>query len=306
MTRYIIRRLLQSIGVVFGVSIVVFSLIRLIPGDPVMVMLPESASPEQRAALREELGLDHPIAVQYAFFLIRAVQGDLGNSLFYSKPAVGVLLNAFPNTLVLATAALSLVLVFAIPLGILSAIKRDSVWDLGAMALAMVGQSIPPFWLGLILMSFFSVTLGWLPTTGIGGPEHLVLPSVTLGAYLMALSTRLVRSGMLDVLGEDYIRTARAKGLSDYFVLVRHALPNLLIPVVTIVGLQLGALLGGAVITETVFAWPGIGTIVYRAIAARDYPLMQAAVLMLSVFFVFLNLAVDLLYAYLDPRIRYR
>jgi ABC-type dipeptide/oligopeptide/nickel transport system permease component len=306
MTRYIIRRLLQSIGVVFGVSIVVFSLIRLIPGDPVMVMLPESASPEQRAALRAELGLDHPIAVQYAFFLIRAVQGDLGNSLFYAKPAVGVLLNAFPNTLVLATAALSLVLVLAIPLGILSAIKRDSVWDLGAMALAMVGQSIPPFWLGLILMSFFSVTLGWLPTTGIGGPEHLVLPAVTLGAYLMALSTRLVRSGMLDVLGEDYIRTARAKGLSDYFVLIRHALPNLLIPVVTIVGLQLGALLGGAVITETVFAWPGIGTIVYRAIAARDYPLMQAAVLMLSVFFVFLNLAVDLLYAYLDPRIRYR
>ena len=306
MTRYIIRRLLQSIGVVLGVSVVVFFLIRLIPGDPVMVMLPESASPEQRAALRQELGLDHPIAVQYAYFIARAVRGDLGNSLFYGKPALEVLLQAFPNTLLLASTALSLVLVFAIPLGIFSAIKRDSLWDLAGMALAMVGQSLPPFWLGLILMSFFSVTLGWLPTTGIGGPEHLVLPSVTLGAYLMALSTRLVRSGMLDVLSEDYIRTARAKGLTDYLVLARHALPNLLIPVVTIVGLQLGALLGGAVITETVFAWPGVGTIVYRAIAARDYPLMQAAVLMLSVFFVFLNLLVDVTYAYLDPRIRYR
>lgn len=306
MTRYVIRRLLQSIGVVLGVSVVVFFLIRLIPGDPVMVMLPESASPEQRAALRQELGLDQPIPVQYAYFLGRAARGDLGKSLFYGKPAVEVLLHAFPNTLLLAASALALVLIFAIPLGILSAIKRDSPWDFAGMGLAMVGQSVPPFWLGLMLISFFAVTLKWLPTTGIGGPEHLVLPSITLGAYLMALSTRLVRSGMLDVLSEDYIRTARAKGLGEYVVLARHALPNLLIPVVTIVGLQLGALLGGAVITETVFAWPGVGTIVYRAIAARDYPLMQAAVLMLSVFFVFLNLAVDLIYAYLDPRIRYR
>ncbi len=306
MARYIIRRLLQSIGVVLGVSVIIFFLIRLIPGDPVMVMLPESASPEQRAALRAELGLDQPTPVQYAYFLSRAVRGDLGKSLFYGKPAVEILLNAFPNTLLLASAALALVLVFAIPLGILSAVKRDSPWDFAGMALAMVGQSLPPFWLGLMLMSVFAVTLKWFPTTGIGTPAHLVLPAITLGAYLMALSTRLVRSGMLDVLSEDYVRTARSKGLSSYLVLSRHALPNLLIPVVTIVGLQLGSLLGGAVITETVFAWPGVGTIVYRSIAARDYPLMQAAVLMLSVVFVFLNLAVDLIYAYIDPRIRYR
>ncbi|MCC6176642.1 MAG: ABC transporter permease [Chloroflexi bacterium] len=306
MGRYLLQRLVQSVGVLLGVSIVVFLLIRLVPGDPVSVMLPEAASDEQRAQLRQELGLDRPVPVQYLYFLARAAQGDLGTSLFFSKPAVEILADALPYTLLLAGVALALALSLAIPLGILSAVRRDSIWDFLAMGLAMIGQSVPPFWLGLVLMSVFAVSLGWLPTTGSGGPEHLVLPAVTLGAYLMALTTRLVRSGMLDVLSEDYIRTARMKGLSERVVLGRHALVNLMIPVITVVGLQLGALLGGAVITETVFAWPGVGTVVYRAISSRDYPLIQAAVLMLSVFFVFLNLLVDVLYAYLDPRIQYR
>lgn len=304
MGRYLARRLVQAVGVVFGVSIVIFFLIRLIPGDPVSSLLPDSASQEQRESLRRELGLDQPAPIQYFRFLARAAQGDLGKSLFFNKPAVELILNAFPNTLLLAVTALGVALGLALPLGILAGIRRDSFWDYFAMGLAMIGQSLPPFWLGLMLMALFAVTLGWLPTTGFEKPQSIVLPSITLGAYLMALTTRLVRSGMLDVLGEDYIRTARAKGLTEFLLLMRHAMPNLLIPVVTVVGLQLGALLGGAVITETVFAWPGVGTVVYRAISSRDYPLIQAAVLLLSVFFVFINLAVDVAYAYLDPRIR--
>jgi ABC-type dipeptide/oligopeptide/nickel transport system permease component len=303
---YLARRLVQSVGVVIGVSLVVFCLIRLIPGDPVMAMLPESASAEQRAQLRAELGLDHPLPVQYLIFAGRALQGDLGRSLFLHRPAAELVAHAFPATLLLAGTALLLALCVAVPVGILSALRRDSLWDFAGMGLAMVGQSVPAFWLGLMLMLIFAVNLRWLPTTGIGGPEYLVLPSVTLGAYLMSLTTRLVRSGMLEVLGEDYIRTARTKGLPERLVVARHALRNMLIPVVTVVGLQLGALLGGAVITETVFAWPGVGTVIFKAISSRDYPVIQAAVLMLSLFFVFINLAVDLLYAYLDPRIQYR
>ena len=306
MGSYLARRLVQSVGVVIGVSVVVFCLIRLIPGDPVLVMLPESASAEQRAQLRRELGFDQPLPIQYAIFAGRALQGDLGRSLFLNRPAAELVAHAFPATLLLAGTALVIALCAAIPLGILSALRRDSIWDFAGMGLAMVGQSVPAFWLGLMLMLIFAVNLRWLPTTGVGGPEYLVLPSVTLGAYLMALTTRLVRSGMLEVLGEDYIRTARTKGLPERLVVLRHALRNMLIPVVTIVGLQLGALLGGAVITETVFAWPGVGTVIFKAISSRDYPVIQAAVLMLSLFFVFINLAVDLLYAFLDPRIHYR
>lgn len=305
MAQYLLRRLAQSVGVVLGVSVVVFGLIRLLPGDPVDALLPESAPTEQRAELRRELGLDRPLPVQYGLFLQRAVRGDLGRSLFFKQPVMSVIARALPNTFLLTGAALLFALALALPLGILAAVKRDTLWDYGSMGLAIVGQSVPPFWLGLMLILLFGVTLRWLPTTGSGGPEYLVLPTVTLGAYIMALSTRLVRSSMLDILSEDYVRTARAKGLTERRLQIRHALPNLLIPLVTVIGLQLGALLGGAVITESVFAWPGVGTVVYRAIGARDYPLIQGAVLLLSVAFVFINLAVDLLYAYLDPRIRY-
>lgn len=305
MGAYIRRRLLQSIIVVWGVSVLVFFLLRLAPGDPVVMLLAESASPEQIAAARAKWGLDKPIPVQYAVFLGRALQGDLGDSLFFQQPAIEVLFERMPATLQLSGAALLFSLSVAIPIGMLSALRRDSFWDYLGTGLAMLGQAIPPYWLGIMLILLFSVTLGWFPTSGRGTVWHLVLPAVTLGSVLMALITRLVRSGMLDVLGEDYVRTARAKGLTERTVIIRHALRNILIPLVTVIGLQLGALFGGAVITESIFAWPGVGRLALQAISARDYPLVQASVLIISIVYVFLNLAVDLIYVYLDPRIRY-
>jgi ABC-type dipeptide/oligopeptide/nickel transport system permease component len=305
MGAYIRRRLLQSVLVVWGVSVLVFFLLRLAPGDPVLMLLAESASPEQIAEARAKWGLDQPIPVQYGVFLSRALQGDLGNSLFFQQPAMEVLLERMPATLQLSAVALLFSLSVAIPVGLLSALKRDSLWDYLGTGLAMLGQAIPPYWLGIMLILLFSVNLGLLPTSGRGTIWHLVLPAITLGSVLMALVTRLVRSGMLDVLGEDYVRTARAKGLNERAVIMRHALRNILIPLVTVVGLQLGALFGGAVITESIFAWPGVGRLALQAINARDYPLVQAAVLLISVVYVFLNLAVDTLYVYLDPRIRY-
>ena len=306
MAGYVVRRLIQAVGLVFGVSIVVFFLVRLIPGDPARIMLPESASPEQVEAMRRLLGLDRPIPIQYLVFLGQALRGDLGKSLFYGEPTVDILLGHLPATLLLASVALTFALAVAVPMGVLSAVRRNTPWDYLGMGVALLGQSVPAFWLGLMLVLIFAVFLGVLPSSGMGGPQHLILPAVTLGAYLMSLSTRLVRSGLLDVLHEDYVRTARAKGLAERAVVYGHALRNVLIPLVTVLGLQLGTLLGGAVITETIFAWPGVGTVVYTAINARDYPLIQAAVLMLSVYFVFINLVVDVLYAYLDPRIHYR
>ncbi len=305
MATYIRRRLLQSVIVVFGVSVLVFFLLRLAPGDPVLMLLAESAGPEQIAAARAKWGLDKPIYVQYGVFLSRAVRGDLGNSLFFQQPALEVLMERMPATLQLSAVALFFSLSIAIPVGLLSALKRDTIWDYLGTNLAMLGQALPPYWLGIMLILIFSVALGWFPTSGRGTWRHLVLPAVTLGSVLMALITRLVRSGMLDVLSEDYVRTARAKGLPERTVIIRHALRNILIPLVTVIGLQLGALFGGAVITESIFAWPGVGRLALQAISARDYPLVQASVLVISVVYVFLNLAVDLIYVYLDPRIRY-
>lgn len=305
MGAYIRRRLLQSIVVVWGVSVLVFFLLRLAPGDPVTLLLAETATPEQIDAAREKWGLNEPIPVQYMVFLGRALQGDLGDSLFFKEPAIEVLMERMPATLQLSAVALLFSLSVAIPVGMLSALKRDTIWDYLGTGLAMLGQAIPPYWLGIMLILVFSVGLGWFPTSGRGTIWHLVLPAITLGSVLMALITRLVRSGMLDVLGEDYIRTARAKGLQERRVIVRHALRNILIPLVTVVGLQLGALFGGAVITESIFAWPGVGRLALQAINARDYPMVQASVLFISVVYVFLNLAVDILYVYLDPRIRY-
>jgi ABC-type dipeptide/oligopeptide/nickel transport system permease component len=305
MGAYIRRRLLQSIVVVWGVSVLVFVLLRLAPGDPVSLLLAETATPAQMEATREKWGLNEPIPVQYMVFLGRALQGDLGDSLFFQQPAIEVLLERMPATLQLSAAALLFSLSVAIPIGMLSALRRDTIWDYLGTGLAMLGQAIPPYWLGIMLILIFSVGLGWFPTSGRGTVWHLVLPAITLGSVLMALVTRLVRSGMLDVLGEDYIRTARAKGLQERRVIVRHALRNILIPLVTVVGLQLGALFGGAVITESIFAWPGVGRLALQAINARDYPMVQASVLFISVVYVFLNLAVDIIYVYLDPRIRY-
>jgi ABC-type dipeptide/oligopeptide/nickel transport system permease component len=297
--------LLQAVLVVLGVSLIVFVLIRITPGDPVRAYLGENATAEQVTAYRHYLGLDEPVPVQYLRFLQRAAVGDLGNSLTYHKPATIVLAEHLPATLQLSFVSLALALLVAVPLGVLSAVRRDSVWDYLGMTLAMLGQSLPAFWLGLILMLIFAVNLRWLPTSGFGGLAFLVLPSVTLGAYMAGLFTRLVRSGLLEVLGEDYVRTARAKGLPDRAVLYGHALRNMAIPLVTVIGLQIGTLLGGAVVVETVFSWPGVGTTAVTAIGARDYALVQAVVLVVSVFFVAVNLLIDLLYAYIDPRIHY-
>jgi ABC-type dipeptide/oligopeptide/nickel transport system permease component len=304
MTRYIVRRLALSLFVLFGVSVVVFGLIHLAPGDPARLMLYDTAPEEEVQAMRKTLGLDQPLHLQYWLFLTNALRGDLGRSLYYKQPALRIILEHLPATAELTFAALLVSLVVAVPMGIVSAVRRDTVWDYAGMLLATVGQATPVFWLGLMFILLFSVQWTLLPSSGRGGLENLLMPAVTLGAPLMALVTRLVRSGMLDILGEDYIRTARAKGLARQVVVYRHALRNMLIPLVTVVGLQLGALLGGAVITETIFAWPGVGRLVVTAITARDYPLVQAATLLVSVYFVAINLLLDVLYVYIDPRIR--
>jgi len=302
---YLARRLLDAGLVVLGVSLIIFVLIRLTPGDPVRAYLGESATEEQVRFYRQHLGLDQPLPIQYLRFLQRATTGDLGNSLFYHRPATDVVGQHLPATLLLSMTALVLSLVVAIPLGVLSAVRRDSVWDYLGMLVAMVGQSVPAFFLGLVLMLLLAVEWRLLPTSGYGTWQHMVLPSVTLGAYIMGLLTRMVRSGMLEVLGDDYIRTARAKGLAERTVLYRHAFRNMAIPLVTVIGLQFGTLLGGAVVVETVFSWPGVGTTAVTAIGARDYSLVQAVVLLVSIFFVLINLVVDMLYALIDPRIRY-
>jgi len=301
---YIGRRLLQSVVVLWGVSVIVFLLLRLAPSDPITLLLAETASPQQIAEARHELGFDQPVYVQYLIFMGRALRGDLGRSLFYKEPALDVILRALPRTLVLGAIAFAISLAVALPVGIISAIKRDSIWDYLGVGLTLVGQATPPYWLGIVLIFVFSVNLHLLPTSGSFGPEYVVLPALTLAAVLMPIVTRLVRSGMLDVLHEDYVRTARAKGLRERVVVTKHALRNMLIPLVTVLGLQLTSLLGGAVIVEQVFAWPGVGQIAVQAISSRDYPVVQADVLVVSFAFVFMNLLVDVLYAWLDPRIR--
>jgi peptide/nickel transport system permease protein len=304
MARYIVQRLLQATLVLWGVSLIVFFLLRLAPSDPITLLLSETASPEQIAEARHELGFDRPVYVQYLVFVERVLHGDLGRSLFYKEPALDVVLRSLPNTLLLGGIAFALSIAVALPVGIVSALRRDSIWDYLGIGLALIGQAAPPYWLGIMLILVFSVKLRILPTSGSFGPEYLVLPSVTLAAVLMPIVTRLVRSGMLEVLHEDYVRTARAKGLRERAVVGTHALRNMLIPLVTVLGLQLTSLLGGAVIIEQVFAWPGVGRVAVSAISSRDYPIVQASVLVVSTAFVFMNLFVDVLYAWLDPRIR--
>lgn len=306
MLAYIIRRCAQAVVVVFGVSLVVFLLARLAPGDPVTLMLSETASPQQIVEARHRYGLDRPLPVQYALFLGNAIHGDLGESLYYKQPALRVVLEAFPLTCLLALTALGLAIAVALPLGVLAAVRRDTAWDYLAVGLAVLGQAAPAYWVGIMLILIFSVRLNILPTSGNATPQALILPAITLGAALMAVLTRLTRAGMLDVLNEDYIRTARAKGLRERVTIIRHGLRNVLIPLVTVVGLQLGSLLGGAVIIEQVFAWPGVGRLAVTAITSRDYPIIQATVLLVSCVFVVVNLLVDIGYALLDPRIHYR
>lgn len=288
---------------IFGVCTLVFLLIHLVPGDPVEVMLGEGASPADRGALRAALGLDRPLSTQYLDYLGRLARLDLGFSLHEQRPVTALLAERAGPTLELAVAALALALMTALPLGVIAARHRGDWLDRGAMGFSLLGAAIPNFWLGPLLILVFSLGLGWTPVSGNTGAASLVLPAVTLGTGLAAVLARMVRSSVLEVLEEDYVRTARAKGLSAAAVLWRHALRNAWLPILTLVGLQFGALLGGAVITETVFAWPGVGSLLVESIQARDYPVVQATVLLISCCYVLVNTLTEIAYPWLDPRI---
>jgi peptide/nickel transport system permease protein len=304
-TTYLLRRLLQSLLVLFGVSFVVFLILHL-TGDPALILLPPDASVEDVQRFRKAMGFNDPFMVQYGRFLSGALRGDFGQSVRHGEPAFALVVERLPATFELSGAALLVALSLAIPAGIVSAVRRNTPVDYLSTVTALLGQSMPTFWLGIMLILIFSVQLNLLPSSGRGGLEHLIMPAVTLGLFTTARIMRLTRSGMLEVLGQDYIRTARAKGMSDRPVVWKHALKNAAIPIVTIVGIELGTLLGGAVITETIFAWPGVGRLSVQAIYNRDYPVVQAAVFLLASTFVMVNLVVDVLYTYLDPRIRLR
>jgi peptide/nickel transport system permease protein len=304
MLSYLIQRLFGACLVIFGVVSIVFLLIHLVPGDPVEIMLGESASGADRAALRMALGLDQPLTSQYLDYLGGLLQLDLGNSIHQRQPVVDLLQERLPATGWLALATLCMTVLLALPLGVIAAIRRNTLWDSAAMGVSLLGVSIPNFWLGPLLILVFSLWLGWLPVSGQGGAVSVILPALTLGTGLIAVLSRMVRSSMLEVLHEDYLRTARAKGLPPARVILHHALRNALLPVITLLGLQLGALLAGAVITETVFSWPGVGLLTIEAIQSRDYPVVQACVLLISLTYVVVNLLTDLAYAWIDPRIR--
>lgn len=300
----LLTRLGAALLVMFGVCTLVFLLIHLVPGDPVQVMLGEGARPADQAALRAALGLDRPLGVQYLDYLGRLLRLDFGTSLHNQRPVVDLLAERIGPTLELAGTALLLAVAVAIPLGVLAAQNRGRSIDRAAMGFSLLGAAIPSFWLGPLLILVFSLWLGWTPVSGREGLVSLMLPAVTLGTGLAAILARMVRSSLLEVLGEDYVRTARAKGLAPAVVLWRHALRNAWLPILTLIGLQFGALLGGAVITETVFAWPGVGSLMVEAIQTRDYPLVQAVVLLISLTYLAVNTATDLIYVAVDPRVR--
>jgi len=303
-TGYFISRLSSAILVIVGVISIVFLLIHLVPGDPVEVMLGESAHAADREALRTALGLDLPIQEQLFNYFRGLASLDLGQSLHSQRPIVDILADRLPATLELAVYALLFAVVIAIPLGIIAAVRKGGMADIGAMSFSMLGVSIPNFWMGPILILVFSLWLGVTPVSGRGGVASVILPAITLGTALAAILARMVRSSLLEVLNEDFVRTARAKGLPESKVIWRHAMRNAWLPVITLMGLQLGTLLGGAVITETVFSWPGLGSLLVESIQKRDYPVVQGCVLVISLAYVVVNTLTDLLYAAIDPRIR--
>jgi peptide/nickel transport system permease protein len=304
MHNYIVRRLLQLVPVLLGVTIIIFGMVRLIPGDPAQIIAGTNATIEDIQSIRQKLSLDKPLVEQYFIYMKNIFKGDLGTSIRTKRPVLEDMIPRYRNSLLLASCSVVIMLLLGITTGILSAVKQGSWIDYISMAISLFGVSMPVYWFGLMLMLVFSVHLGLFPTTGIGTFKHLVLPSLALGAHSTAVVARLTRSSMLEVIRQDYIRTARAKGLNEYSVILQHALKNALIPVVTIVFLRFGTLLGGAVLAETVFAWPGIGLLMIEAIGSRDYPVVQGCVLMVSVSFVFVNLITDLIYPFIDPRIR--
>jgi peptide/nickel transport system permease protein len=313
MVNYILRRLLLAIPVLLGASFLVFISIRFIPGDPAVALAGELATPEYVAQVREQMGLDEPLLIQYGIYLQLILKGDWGRSVRTRVPVTELIMERLPNTLQLAVLSLLIAAAIGIPIGVVSATRANSWIDTGSMVFALLGVSMPIFWLGLMLMIFFSVQLpNWLglsqpvlPPTGIGTWKHLVMPTIALSANSMAIQARMTRATMLNVLRADYIRAARAKGVREEIVVYKHALRNALVPIVTIIGLQFGTLLGGAVLTETVFAWPGIGRLLIESISLRDYPVIQGTVLLIAGGFVLVNLLVDITYAYLNPRIRY-
>jgi peptide/nickel transport system permease protein len=301
---YLLKRLAGALGIVLGVALLTSLLIHLVPGDPIELMLGESATAGDRAALRASLGLDRPLHQQLLGQLGRLARLDLGDSLYSRRPVSAVVAERLPATIELAVAALAVAAVVALPLGILAARYRGGLADSAAMGVALLGLSIPSFWLGPLLILLFSVVLGWTPVSGREGVASLVLPALTLGTAMAAVLARMLRSSLLETLSEDYVRTARAKGLSPAAVLRRHALRNAALPVVTVFGMQAGALFAGAVITETVFAWPGVGSLLVEAIQRRDFPVVQGCVLLISTTYVVVNAGTDLAYAWLDPRVR--
>ena len=333
MARYVLRRIILLFPILFGVSLAVFLVMHLFTVDPAEIILGQYATPDQVAVVREELGLNKPIYVQFWDYISRAAQGDLGQSVITKTSITEELMKRFPATAELAVLAICIASVLGIGLGVVSAVKQNSLFDYGAMVVALLGVSMPIFWLGLMMIILFSVTLGWLPASGriavgfrpeeitglylldsllTGDTEafwnalkHLMMPAIALGAYSTAIIARMTRATMLETIRQDYVRTARAKGLREPVVIVKHALRNALIPIVTVIGLQMGALLGGAVLTETVFSWPGIGSYIVDGIMVSDYPRVQGAVLLIATIFVLVNLIVDVLYCYLDPRIQH-
>jgi peptide/nickel transport system permease protein len=301
--RYLFSRLLQGIVVLFLVATIVFFLGRL-TGNPVDLMLPEGATPEDRLTMIRALGLDGSIAHQFLIFIGNALHGDLGTSIRMREPTVDVFFSRLPNTLAIIPWAILLAMAVGIPLGVLAALNRGNMVDRAAGTIAVLGIATPSFWLGVVLIFVFSVQLGWLPSGRMGGPAHYVLPVVTLGSFLIAGFMRLVRSSMLDVMGSEFVKLARIKGLSEVVVIWKHCLRNALIPVLTLWGVFVGNLITGAIVTETVFAWPGIGRLTYEAVIYRDFPLLQAIIILKATLILSVNLGVDVLYAYVDPRIR--
>ncbi|MFO8149478.1 MAG: ABC transporter permease [Trueperaceae bacterium] len=308
MLRYALGRLLGTVPVLFGVTLLVFLMAWVTPGDPVVAMLGEASQGISRQALedlRRELGLDRPLPVQYVGYVAGLLRGDLGDSIRSRRPVLAEIRDRLPATIELALAALTIAVALGVALGVLAAVRQRTWVDGAAIAVALVGVSIPVFWSGFLLMMVFALELGWLPASGRGTWQHLVLPAFTVGVSSAAFIARITRGAVLEALAQDYVRTAKAKGLAPRRVVLRHALRNALLPIVTVVGLQLGGLLGGAVLTETVFAWPGVGRLLVDAIVARDLPLVQGSVLVVSLLFILVNLAVDLSYAAINPRVRY-
>lgn len=303
MLAYLVHRLISAVTTIFIVSLVVFTVTRL-TGDPVRLMLPIEATNQDVEDLRHQLGFDRPLPIQYLDFVTHALRGDLGASLRFRQPAVDVILNRLPATAALSAAAMVVALLVAIPAGILSAVHRGGWIDGIARLISLIGQALPAYWVGIMLVIIFAVRLRWLPAAGGSTPSSVLLPAITLGLWPMARIARVLRASLLEALAADYVRTARAKGLSQRHVVLVHGLRNALLPTVTVIGLSFGIIFGGAIVTETVFAWPGVGRLLLDAVSQRDYPLVQAIVLMFAVIFLVVNLVVDLIYGVLDPRVR--